>query len=263
MPTALILHAHPEPASFTAAWADASVRGATAAGYDVLRSDLYAQSFDPAEGPRHYALPPVPFDPLKAQETARPLPPDALAEMNKVMVADLIVLHFPLWWFAPPAMVKGWTERALVHGHLHTTDARFDTGLCRGKRVLFCVTSGADTAQTGPDGKEADTSLLLWPLAYTFRYLGATVLEPALLHGVHGYGRGAAKAALNARLGAALAGQPALIAGIRTRPVWPFNPDVDFTHDGRLRPSARVLSPFIADRGPALSFVTPVPDPVP
>ncbi len=254
MPTALILHAHPEAASFTAAWAGASVAAAEAAGYRVLRSDLYAQGFDPAEGPRHYPVPPRPFDPLKAQESAAPLPPDALAEMEKVRAADLIVLHFPLWWFAPPAMIKGWTERALIHGHLHRTDARFDTGLMRGKRVLFCVTTGADAAQTGPDGKEADTRLLLWPLAYTFRYCGATVLEPALLHGVHGYAKGPDKPALEARLAAALAEQKALIAGIARRPAWPFNSDADFDRPGRLRPEAPSHSPFITHGPAALTF---------
>lgn len=258
MPAALIIHAHPEPTSFTAAWAKASAAGAAAAGYRVMRSDLYAMGFDPAEGPAHYPLPPRPFDPLKAQETADPLPADAAAEMQKVREADLIVLHFPLWWFAPPAMIKGWTERALVHGHLHRTDARFDTGLMRGKHVLFCVTTGADAAETGPDGKEADTRLLLWPLAHTFRYCGASVVDPELLHGVHGYAKGAAKPALERRLTAALAAQAGLIAGIAARPVWRFNADGDFDRTGRLRADAPVHSPFIT-HGPAA--LTPAPPP--
>ncbi|MCC5975138.1 MAG: NAD(P)H-dependent oxidoreductase [Rubellimicrobium sp.] len=256
MPAALIIHAHPEPASFTAAWARASAAGAAGAGYLVMRSDLYAQGFDPAEGPGHYAAPPRPFDPLKAQEGADPLPADAAAEMEKVRAAELIVLHFPLWWFAPPAMIKGWTERALIHGHLHRTDARFDTGLMHGKRVLFCVTTGADAAQTGPDGKEADTRLLLWPLAHTFRYCGATVVDPVLLHGVHGYAKGAEKPALEHRLAAALAAQAGLIAGIAQRPVWSFNSDADFDRSGRLRPDAPIHSPFIT-HGPAA--LTPRP----
>lgn len=257
MPCTLILHAHPEPLSFTAAWAEASARGAAAAGHTVLRSDLHAQGFDPVEGPGHYAAPPVPFDALKAQEQADPPPGDVAGEIAKLRAADLIVLHFPIWWFAPPAMVKGWTERVLMHGHLHTTRDRFDRGRMAGKRVLFCVTNGANEAQTGPDGKEGDTRLLLWPLAHTFRYCGATVLEPVILRGVHGYARGADKVAMDRRLGAALDAQAGLIAGAPARGVWPFNADTDFDADGRLRPGAPVLSPYISTDPLPLQFPRP------
>jgi NAD(P)H dehydrogenase (quinone) len=59
----LVVHAHPEPQSFTSAWAAAS-RAAAAARGPVLASDLAAMRFDPVEGPGHYADPPVPFDAL-------------------------------------------------------------------------------------------------------------------------------------------------------------------------------------------------------
>ncbi|TYC64406.1 NAD(P)H-dependent oxidoreductase [Marinobacter sp. BW6] len=42
--------------------------------------------------------------------------------------------------------------------------------------------------------------MLLWPLAYTFRYLGFDVLRPLIVHGVHGYHKGAAKDDLENRL---------------------------------------------------------------
>lgn len=212
----------------------------------MLTSDLYALGFDPAERGAHYGV--SPFDALKAQEAASAegrLPPDVAAEVDKIRAADLVILHFPLWWFAPPAMIKGWCDRALTHGALHNVDARFDTGLCRGKHVLFCVTTGANAAESSPAGKEGDTRLHLWPLAYTFRYLGFSVYEPELLHGVHGYHRGDRATALAARLRTALEGQAALVAGLPGRGTIPFNADTDFDQDGRLRPEAPSYSPFI------------------
>ena len=179
--TALIILAHPEPTSFNAAWAAASRAALEAAGEAVLVSDLCAMGFDAVEGRGHFAGTAGAFDVLKAQEgasSAGALPADVQAEVDKIRAADLLIFHFPLWWFAPPAILKGWCDRALVHGALHDVDNRFDAGLCRGKRALFCVTTGADAVESGPDGKEGDTRLLLWPLAQTLRYLGMTVLAP-------------------------------------------------------------------------------------
>jgi NAD(P)H dehydrogenase (quinone) len=192
----LIVLAHPEPKSFTASWARASAEAAKPAGAEVTWSDLLAMGFDPVEDPRHYPVSPTPFDPLKAHEAAvstKTLPPDAGAEAEKILAADAIIFHFPLWWFGPPAILKGWLDRCLIHGALHDIEHRFDAGRLRGKRALFCVSTGASAEECGPGGKEGDVRLLLWPLAYTLRYCGMDVCEPALIHGVHGYYDGAEK----------------------------------------------------------------------
>ena len=99
------------------------------------------------------------------------LPGDVAAEVDKVRAADRILFHFPLWWFGPPAVLKGWFDRVLAHGVLHTDTERFDRGRCAGKEALFCVTTGATEAECGPDGREGDVQMLLWPLAYTLRLL--------------------------------------------------------------------------------------------
>ena len=142
-------------------------------------------------------------------------------------------------------MLKGWFDRALAHGHLHDVDHRFDTGLCRDKAALFCVTTGATAAESGPDGKEGDTRLLLWPAAQTLRYCGFEVLEPVLVHGVHGYNRGDRLEAMEARLRAALDRQAELIAGFDDHPRMAFNADSDFDDKGRLRPDRPSVTPFI------------------
>lgn len=250
--TTLIVLAHPERRSFCGAWAEASAKAAEAESDLVLWSDLYAMEFHPAEGPARYAEAPTPFDALRAQEgaaAAGQLASDVAAEVDKIRAADRIIFHFPIWWFAPPAMLKGWCDRALVHGAIHDTDRRFDAGLLRGKRALFCVTTGARDSEAGPDGKEGETRLLLWPLAYSLRYCGMEVAEPVLVHGVHGYHRGERKAALEARLARVLTDQAGVIAGLPERPVMPFNADGDFDAEGRLRREAPSHWPFIRHGG--------------
>ncbi|MBE0412398.1 NAD(P)H-dependent oxidoreductase [Yoonia sp.] len=249
MATTLIVLAHPDKRSFNGAWAEATAAACAAAGDQVLWSDLYAQGFDPAERSTHYDWPSdLPFDPLKAQERAAAdaaLPDDVQAEIAKIRQADRVIFHFPLWWFAPPAMLKGWCERALAHGALHSVDQRFDKGQMRGKKVLFCVTTGSKASESAHNGKESDVTMLLWPLAYTLRYLGFDVVQPRCAHGVHGYHRGDRETALRNRLTGVLAAQHDVIARFDTLPLIPFNADDDFVEEGRLRSDRPSHSAFI------------------
>lgn len=250
MSTTLIVLAHPDKRSFNGAWADATKNAALARGDTVLTSDLCAMGFDAVEGREHYPdwEAKRPFDPLKAQEEtaqANKLPDDVQTEIDKLKQADQVVFHFPLWWFSPPAILKGWFERVLVHGALHTIEARFDRGLFRSKKVLFCVTTGSSNSESSFNGKEGDINMLLWPSAYTLRYLGFDVLKPEVVHGVHGYNKGDALHALEARLRDVLEAQKDILASFDTRPHIPFNKDTDFGENGRLRSGSPSHSPFI------------------
>ncbi len=245
-PVTLIVLAQPERKSFTGAWAEASVEAAEALGHEVLFSNL--SGFDPVERAAHYTNSGAPFDVLKAQEAASAagtLPSDVVREVEKLERADRVIFHFPLWWFSPPALLKGWFERVLVHGRTHDVDHRFDTGRFHGRTALFCVTTGANNAESGPDGKEGDTRLHLWPAAYTLRYLGFDVLEPVLVHGIHGYHRGEGRTDMEGRLQEVLERQAEVIAGFEERPRMVFNADADFDDTGRLDPNAPSYSPFI------------------
>jgi len=200
----LVVIAHPESGSFNGSWAKATIDACKKLGHTVLVSDLVADNFDPVERASQYPTKKhSPFDPLKAQEQATAngeLPADVAIEVEKLRKSDRVIIHFPLWWFGPPAILKGWLDRCLVHGALHTIDERFDNGRCTKKEVLFCVSTGATAHECSYSGKEGDINMLLWPLAYTFRYLGFTVLKPHYAHGVHGYFEGAEKISLENRL---------------------------------------------------------------
>lgn len=246
MTNTLVVSVHPEPESFTHAWARASVEAARAHGA-VETSDLYAMGFDPVERAELYGHNGR-FDPLKVQEAAvaaGTLPADLAREVEKIHAADLLILHFPIWWFGAPAMLKGWFDRALVHGALHLVEERFGKGPCVGKRALFCVSTGCRAAEAAQDGREGDLLLQLWPLAHALRYCGFTVLEPERVHEVHGYHEAPSQEAFSARIAAVLEGQAALLATLDERDVWSSNPDEDFDALGRLKPGRPVYSPFI------------------
>ena len=250
MTTTLIVLAHPDPRSFNGAWADATRHACEAMGDTVLFSDLVAMNFDPVERARHYPhrQSDTCFDALKAQEEAADLqllPADVRLEIDKLRRADRVVFHFPIWWFAPPAILKGWFDRVLAHGELHTVEHRFDTGHFRTKKALFCVTTGSDERESAFNGKEGDIQMFLWPTAYALRYLGFSVAVPEIVHGVHGYHRGARQMALQKRLTSTLEAQQDLMMDFDNRPTMQFNADSDFDENGSLKTDRPSHSHFI------------------
>jgi putative NADPH-quinone reductase len=121
---ALIVLAHPEPHSFNAHLVSLAEETLRQSGYKVEISDLYAQSFNPCEGPQRYPLlRDRQFFDAQAQQRyswdRNALPPEVLAEIEKIQRADLVIVQFPLWWFGMPAILKGWMDRAFVYGGLY------------------------------------------------------------------------------------------------------------------------------------------------
>jgi len=87
--------------------------------------------------------------------------------------------------------------------------------------------------------------MLLWPLSYTFRYLGFSVLKPQLIHGVHGYFEGSEKISLEKRLAQKIDRQNTVVEQFDTQPLLQFNADTDFDVDGKLKPVSTSVSSFI------------------
>lgn len=100
----LVVLAHPQPASLNAHLADRVAQRLRRAGHDVVLRDLYAEGFDPVLTPRE-----------RAQYYAEPF--EDKAGLGDV---DGLVLVFPTWWFAPPAILKGWIDRTFLPGIAYT-----------------------------------------------------------------------------------------------------------------------------------------------
>lgn len=190
---ALIVHAHPDPASFNAALTRTARQTLEAQGASVDVSDLYADHFDPVEGPRHYSerADSDRFAPLTEQRYAnehgsRPI--DVDREIARLEHADLVILQFPLWWHAQPATLKGWFDRVFVYGGLYTGIARYDGGHFRGKRAMLSVTTGGPQRSFLPYGRGGQIERLLWPINYSLYYMGFDVLAPQVAYGVQGAG---------------------------------------------------------------------------
>lgn len=102
----LVVYCHPYEDSLVGAARDRALAGLAAAGHDVRLIDLYALGFDPVfsawEREHHH-------DPPDTK-------PAIAAHVEALRWATTLVLVYPTWWSAQPAMLKGWIDRVWVDG---------------------------------------------------------------------------------------------------------------------------------------------------
>jgi len=246
-----IVLAHPERNSFNGLLADTTQAELSAAGWEITFADLYGMGFDPCEAPGHYETR-ADAERFHAQTEQRfhadqgTTPADVAQQIEQILACDLLVVHFPLWWFGMPAILKGWMDRVFVYGSMYRSAMRYDAGLCAGKKMLACVTTGASADSCSFDGRESDTRLLMWPLLFPFRYLGFDVLEPEILHGIGGVAFVEGDEDGTTGVDRYTQHWSDQLAGIRDRPTIPYNRDTDFGDDKRLLPDAPTYSPFVS-----------------
>lgn len=242
---------HPETRSFNGLLAETTRSTLADAGWEVTTTDLGATGFDPREAAVHYGDRADP-ERFHAQTEQRfhaergSTPDDVAIEVDHLEACDLLVVHFPLWWFGMPAVLKGWIDRTFVYGRMYTSTKRYDRGVCAGKRMLACVTTGASADSCAHDGREGDTRMMLWPVLFPFRYVGFEVLEPEVLHGIGGVSFLEGEDDGTSGVDRFTAHWVDQLTGLDDRVAVAYNRDDDFGDDKRLLPGAPTHSPFVA-----------------
>ena len=180
----LVVHAHPEPTSFTAALKDRAVDTLGRAGHDVVVSDLNAEGFDPVAG-RHDFVTVADEQRFHYQsEQAHAAALDGFAddvrrEQERVSQADAFVFTFPIWWGGVPAILKGWFDRVLAYGFAYEDGRRYETGFFRGRAGVLAMTTGGTEKRFSPGGAYGSIEQVLWPTQHCMvEYLGLATAEP-------------------------------------------------------------------------------------
>lgn len=180
----LVVHAHPEPTSFTAALKDRAVDTLVRAGHDVAVSDLYAEGFDPVAG-RHDFVTVADEQRFHYQSeqafaaTRDGFAEDVRREQERVSQADAFVFTFPVWWGGVPAVLKGWFDRVLAYGFAYEDGRRYETGFFRGRAGVLAMTTGGTEERFSPDGAYGSIEQVLWPTQHCMvEYLGLATAEP-------------------------------------------------------------------------------------
>jgi len=143
MRISLIL-AHPDEESFNHALAG-SVRDALEAeGHEVTLHDLHGERFDPR---------------MTREEVRTHRSQDASVEAHvaEIVAADGLVFVHPVWFDAPPAILKGWVERVLREGDAFErgVDGGF-VGRLQAEAALLVTT------QNAPRGEGVDAVDHFW-----------------------------------------------------------------------------------------------------
>jgi NAD(P)H dehydrogenase (quinone) len=192
----LIVYAHPEPKSLNAALRDFTIGRLRRVGHHVELSDLYAlrwkAALDAADFPAH-----PPGEPLRIAAASRHAyttgtqTADVVAEQQKLLRADAVILQFPLWWFSMPAILKGWVERVYAYGFGYGVGEhsprkwgdRYGEGTLKGKRAMLIVTAGGWESHYSERGINGNIDDLLFPIHHgVLHYPGFDVLPPFVLY---------------------------------------------------------------------------------
>lgn len=237
----LIVYAHPEPKSFNGAMKDLAVTALSAAGHDVVVSDLYAMGFNPVVGPGDFEgersnpdFLSIAREQTHAVETGT-LSADIVNEQEKLARADFVIFQFPVWWFGMPAMLKGWADRVFARGFAYLTGRKYDTGMFKGKLAMIAATTGTSADTYAPDGIDGDILTVLWPIHNgLLRYAGFDVLPPFVAYMPGRVGDDGRKAYLDA--------YARRLAEIDTTPRLFFHPKEDYGQNERLKPGVRARS---------------------
>lgn len=149
----LVVSAHPSATSFLATTRDAMLEDLVQIGHEVRHRDLYSEGFNPVfssfERLNHNA--PI------AIKTA--VFPELIGHIEDLQWCEALVLVYPTWWSAQPAMLKGWFDRVLtrdVAWELPEGAARIRPLLLNVRRLVVVTSHGSSkliNAVQGEAGK--------------------------------------------------------------------------------------------------------------
>ncbi|MFD7242021.1 NAD(P)H-dependent oxidoreductase [Streptomyces massasporeus] len=187
-PGALIVHAHPEPLSFSSAQMAAAAGSLGEAGYRVDVLDLYAEGWAPVLAREEFAPGDGPFKPQAEQMRAvedGTLDPLVRDHLDRLLAADLLVLSFPMWWFSLPAVLKGWVDRVFVMGGVFGgPHGLFGEAALAGKRAMLLFTTGGPGESFRPGGAFGPLDDFLFHIHRgMLEFVGFEVLDPVVTYG--------------------------------------------------------------------------------
>ncbi|SNS23769.1 NAD(P)H-dependent oxidoreductase [Actinomadura mexicana] len=187
-PVALIVHAHPEPRSFSTAQMTTAAQALRDAGYRVDVLDLYSEAWSPALARDDFASVEGHFKPQAEQMRAvedGTLDATVRAHLDRLLAADLLVLSFPMWWFSLPAILKGWVDRVFAMGAVFGGKyGLFGDAALAGKRAMLLFTTGGACESFQPGGAFGPMNDFLFHIHRgMLEFVGYQVLDPVVTYG--------------------------------------------------------------------------------
>ncbi len=183
-----IVHAHPEPNSFSGAMTKAATDALIGAGHKVTVSDLYAMQYNPVSDRRNFkSVKSADYYKQQVEETYasenNTFADDVQGEIDKLEWCDTLIFQFPLWWFGLPGIMKGWVDKVFVMGKVYGYGKMYETGRFRGKRGLCALTTGGAREHYVPDSHTGDMNAVLMPIQVgMMQFTGMDVMPPYVVY---------------------------------------------------------------------------------
>ncbi len=168
----LLVLSHPRADSFNASVAAALRESLESEGHEVDLLDLHREGFRPEMRPED----------LEAAATGR-FAPDVAALQARVSAAGGLAFVFPVYWFGPPAMVKGFVDRVFFEGFaFRFLPGGRVKGLLRQERALVLCTAGASALLYRTFGFHRPMRKIL--VDWTLRMCGIKTVRMEIFHEV-------------------------------------------------------------------------------
>lgn len=107
---------------------------------------------------------------------------DVQAEQAALERAQVVIWQHPIYWYAPPGLLKHWFDSVLLRGWAYGDGGN----ALRGKRCLWVTTTGGEPAAYGPDGMHRlPFRDYVPPVEQTARFCQMVWEDPLILHGSH------------------------------------------------------------------------------
>ena len=91
-----------------------------------------------------------------------------------------IVLQYPIYWYATPALLKEWLDLVWLHGFAYGRGGE----ALKGRRLLIACTTGGGPDAYGPDGMHGfPIDVFLKPMEQTAALCGMVWEKPFIVHG--------------------------------------------------------------------------------
>jgi len=187
-PHVLIVHAHPEPGSFSSSQATVAAKALLGAGCTVDTLDLHDDRWQPVLARAEFPATDGPFKPQAEQMRAAAdgtLDPLVREHLDRLLGADLLVLSFPLWWFSVPAILKGWIDRVFVMGAVFGGEhGLFGEAALTGRDAVLLVTTGGPREAFEEGGAFGPMDDFLFHLRRgVLEFVGYRPLDPVVTYG--------------------------------------------------------------------------------
>jgi glutathione-regulated potassium-efflux system ancillary protein KefF len=107
---------------------------------------------------------------------------DVPAEQEALQRARVVIWQHPIYWYAPPGLLKHWFDKVLVRGWAYGEGGN----ALKGKRCLWVTTTGGEPAAYTPEGMhQRPFADYVPPVEQTARFCQMVWEAPLIVHGSH------------------------------------------------------------------------------